>query len=100
MWRCVQATLHSSKVQCPMSKVRAAEQTLDLRLWTLDAAPPVVALPSPQTIASKCAFPPRRSRPEPLVFRLAPCPAAGQTRDRKSTRLNSSHVEISYAVFC
>src|SRR5690349_24078695 len=24
----------------------------------------------------------------------------GQQRDRKSTRLNSSHVEISYAVFC
>src|SRR5438874_10254880 len=24
----------------------------------------------------------------------------GQHRDRKSTRLNSSHVEISYAVFC
>src|SRR5690349_23433741 len=23
-----------------------------------------------------------------------------QTKDRKSTRLNSSHVEISYAVFC
>src|SRR5690349_22032941 len=26
--------------------------------------------------------------------------AAKSTRDRKSTRLNSSHVEISYAVFC
>src|SRR6266496_2772169 len=26
--------------------------------------------------------------------------APGQTIDRKSTRLNSSHVEISYAVFC
>src|SRR6266496_3544198 len=25
---------------------------------------------------------------------------ASATRDRKSTRLNSSHVEISYAVFC
>src|SRR5438874_3816374 len=25
---------------------------------------------------------------------------AGGTQDRKSTRLNSSHVEISYAVFC
>src|SRR5438874_3582648 len=25
---------------------------------------------------------------------------SGQHRDRKSTRLNSSHVEISYAVFC
>src|SRR5690349_23278280 len=24
----------------------------------------------------------------------------GQPEDRKSTRLNSSHVEISYAVFC
>src|SRR5690349_22390590 len=24
----------------------------------------------------------------------------GDDRDRKSTRLNSSHVEISYAVFC
>src|SRR5438874_10179235 len=24
----------------------------------------------------------------------------GDTQDRKSTRLNSSHVEISYAVFC
>src|SRR5439155_17267995 len=27
-------------------------------------------------------------------------PALGGTRDRKSTRLNSSHVAISYAVFC
>src|SRR5207253_6217587 len=26
--------------------------------------------------------------------------AIGHTRDRKSTRLNSSHVAISYAVFC
>src|SRR5436305_4696239 len=26
--------------------------------------------------------------------------AAASARDRKSTRLNSSHVEISYAVFC
>src|SRR5690606_40299757 len=30
---------------------------------------------------------------EPAVIRLAPV-------DRKSTRLNSSHVKISYAVFC
>src|SRR5690349_22933639 len=29
------------------------------------------------------------------------CPAVGaDVEDRKSTRLNSSHVEISYAVFC
>src|SRR2546427_9075208 len=33
-----------------------------------------------------------------------PCPRvpynAGEPRDRKSTRLNSSHSQISYAVFC
>src|SRR5256885_5405107 len=28
-----------------------------------------------------------------------PCPASSR-RDRKSTRLNSSHLVISYAVFC
>src|SRR5690349_24185173 len=33
---------------------------------------------------------------EPLRVRTF----AGEPRDRKSTRLNSSHVEISYAVFC
>src|SRR3989442_4876919 len=31
--------------------------------------------------------------------RRTPCPPSA-TRDRKSTRLNSSHVRISYAVFC
>src|SRR5690606_40322151 len=27
-------------------------------------------------------------------------PSVGRVEDRKSTRLNSSHVKISYAVFC
>src|SRR5699024_12290077 len=36
----------------------------------------------------------RRERLEALQHRL------GSTVDRKSTRLNSSHVSISYAVFC
>src|SRR5437773_8404115 len=30
----------------------------------------------------------------------APGPNAQHQRDRKSTRLNSSHITISYAVFC
>src|SRR2546430_11389151 len=30
----------------------------------------------------------------------APMPCASPWRDRKSTRLNSSHSQISYAVFC
>src|SRR5690606_41513297 len=32
-------------------------------------------------------------------LRLRWCPARAGPRDRKSTRLNSSHVKISYAVF-
>src|SRR5690349_10043096 len=44
--------------------------------------------------------------PRPRAYQLAAdlLAAAGsrltEVRDRKSTRLNSSHVEISYAVFC
>src|SRR5699024_11926813 len=38
------------------------------------------------------------------VFDHPPCgsggPGVGRRQDRKSTRLNSSHVSISYAVFC
>src|SRR6267378_608568 len=40
---------------------------------------------------------PRGRRPRALGGHRAPRGAPG---DRKSTRLNSSHVEISYAVFC
>src|SRR5438445_8251444 len=38
-----------------------------------------------------------RSSPESLV---GVDPQAVRSRDRKSTRLNSSHANISYAVFC
>src|SRR5690606_42040401 len=46
-----------------------------------------------------------RHRVRPLRLRLAQPRAAvpehdAHRRDRKSTRLNSSHVKISYAVFC
>src|SRR5690625_7034423 len=39
-----------------------------------------------------------------IIWRLenggGPQKSVGKVRDRKSTRLNSSHVAISYAVFC
>src|SRR5690349_22492665 len=35
-----------------------------------------------------------------MVARVEPGPGFRREPDRKSTRLNSSHVEISYAVFC
>src|SRR5690349_22821477 len=47
--------------------------------------------------------PARPGRPRSGGDRRAPAGRGGhrrRRRDRKSTRLNSSHVEISYAVFC
>src|SRR2546422_10637202 len=41
-----------------------------------------------------------RRRPERPVDRSAATVARGHRGDRKSTRLNSSHGYISYAVFC
>src|SRR5690606_39476544 len=49
------------------------------------------------------ALVPIESRKHSLIQRMprAPCRAAIVVeRDRKSTRLNSSHVKSSYAVFC
>src|SRR2546430_7243982 len=44
---------------------------------------------------------PRRPRSRPLPApATGPRKARGPARDRKSTRLNSSHSQISYAVFC
>src|SRR3982750_809140 len=37
-----------------------------------------------------------RTKPPPIISSIMPLPE----RDRKSTRLNSSHDQISYAVFC
>src|SRR2546426_6446591 len=42
----------------------------------------------------------RRRRRLGVVDVHAEAPATAAVRDRKSTRLNSSHLVISYAVFC
>src|SRR3989449_4147918 len=44
--------------------------------------------------------PQRKLGAEPLVDRAADLVERAALRDRKSTRLNSSHGYISYAVFC
>src|SRR5258705_2445672 len=44
-------------------------------------------------------FPPRESQVEGRRC-SSRAPARSTARDRKSTRLNSSHLGISYAVFC
>src|SRR5436305_12489528 len=52
--------------------------------------------------ASKIATLPyvKAKRPAQPIIRSFNVGCCGAGRDRKSTRLNSSHVRISYAVFC
>src|SRR3989442_10695771 len=45
-------------------------------------------------------FPPMMTWPKPVQKPHPPVIVGGAFPDRKSTRLNSSHVRISYAVFC
>src|SRR5262245_64538866 len=53
------------------------------------------------TLTSATSAPRRsRRRPRRSPSKSPPSPASAFSRDRKSTRLNSSHLGISYAVFC
>src|SRR5690606_41313498 len=58
---------------------------------------------NPATPHTGQAHPPRSTRgghPWPGSCSPSPSPSKSPPPDRKSTRLNSSHVKISYAVFC
>src|SRR5437773_9723889 len=59
------------------------------------------------TSGTACARPPNLGRPgvqlvplQPVRIRTQDLGAQVLRADRKSTRLNSSHITISYAVFC
>src|SRR5690625_6077078 len=59
-------------------------------------------VPGPANVGSACAHP-TMDAPGAVARPASPVPdmSDGDWRgDRKSTRLNSSHVAISYAVFC
>src|SRR3712207_7691288 len=71
---------------------RAGEQAFGL--WVGPRGLSRLARLTPRRVACAfvCSFSPPPSQLSPLVPR--------PRRDRKSTRLNSSHANISYAVFC
>src|SRR5690606_41836241 len=53
------------------------------------------------TLGDRCTLGARRRSPAvPGLRRPVAVPERAGDQDRKSTRLNSSHVKISYAVFC
>src|SRR3712207_9287323 len=57
-----------------------------------------ISSPRPCSACSPCRAPRGLSRPPTPALPLTP--RRNRDRDRKSTRLNSSHANISYAVFC
>src|ERR1035437_6219443 len=62
-------------------------------VWLVDGRPGYTALKS----ESRSSKPERNPKPE---IREWLGPRSRHSADRKSTRLNSSHANISYAVFC
>src|SRR5690606_42130326 len=67
---------------------------VELRQLAADAGSPVAAA-RPRQVAQR-----RRDPAGSLVEHGRGRPRRDPREDRKSTRLNSSHVKISYAVFC
>src|SRR5438874_8196853 len=60
-----------------------------------------VGMPADEMTAELVSHFQRTLEIDPSTFAPASGSGYGESlRDRKSTRLNSSHVEISYAVFC
>src|SRR5438874_13706951 len=69
----------------------------------IDPAPPEIytlSLHDALPISTGALLPPRLGAAAPDLAAGLGRRGAAAPRDRKSTRLNSSHVEISYAVFC
>src|SRR5690606_41248915 len=64
-----------------------------------DALPICVAVVG-ELAAARVPHPAEAARPLPQVGEHGAEPGDQAERDRKSTRLNSSHVKSSYAVFC
>src|SRR2546430_13097864 len=68
--------------------------TTEIYTLSLHDALPISSTPTSLGCVRRWAAPPPRARVP------ARGPRRDRSRDRKSTRLNSSHSQISYAVFC
>src|SRR5690606_33706375 len=68
-----------------------------------ETASPILLRPPLRAAAQRSVWPSPCSRNAPCCTSGAICSSSGHrtaSRDRKSTRLNSSHVKISYVVLC
>src|SRR6266487_3129806 len=88
-----------------------SQQLIRVILWgQFDDVTATVSLPAGQDLEQRALSDPPAADQDPLCARLDPAVCLGlhevlikaplDITDRKSTRLNSSHPSISYAVFC
>src|SRR3712207_7408583 len=75
---------------------RSHRAAVEPAVGRLQGRPPRGLRPAPLGLADRVRRPSRGGRP----LRRVQHPRGRPDRDRKSTRLNSSHANISYAVFC
>src|SRR3712207_7833841 len=77
--------------------------TTEIYTLSLHDALPISATARPTANSTSCVrskFPLAEDRTSPCPKRSFKWRARSRSLDRKSTRLNSSHANISYAVFC
>src|SRR5689334_24687730 len=77
----------------PIWSMSAADMPARLSAFSAAYEGPVNMIDGSEPMLAKLRMRARGLRPARL-------PASSHVRDRKSTRLNSSHSSISYAVFC
>src|SRR5207249_10756710 len=85
-----------------VARSAVASVNREIRISTGDAAVPMAAATKENWVPRCPATYPQNALPaahEPIYTSRKTASALART-DRKSTRLNSSHVSISYAVFC
>src|SRR5207249_11294324 len=87
-------TLFRSMLDLDPQTARDPVDDLDVTNRELGAYSPALAARPQIVVANKADLPETQARREAIERHCA------TTIDRKSTRLNSSHVSISYAVFC
>src|SRR3712207_9001912 len=73
--------------------------TTEIYTLSLHDALPIWRGPSGQGLVIGKGYPDRWASTTGMKW-STPVPGEGNSSDRKSTRLNSSHANISYAVFC
>src|SRR3712207_7014718 len=74
--------------------------TTEIYTLSLHDALPISRVSSGSSIPASRTFSSTPSRTSSTTSKFAFVSATAVSRDRKSTRLNSSHANISYAVFC